>query len=239
MVFWTTQLLYPLTFGDISNDFYYDTGLLIQTLTYSLCAFLCFGFKTVKEKSVFLLIVLYAAIDHTADYVFGDVNPNVYLLETALFMFWSLALILRAEIKQPANINYDNILLAFYKGDSGSFIMKLSELFGWRVKSMCIIAGGNCLKLKSNKDTFQFSNTSGSFFRRDSDYYIHDTGKPYTKEFVEEMARYGKVKAIKNGFRIRCIEAVGELLALIGEEYRPTNPAQNAPSIYFGKIIRL
>jgi len=233
------HIVYPITFGDLYYESYYHYGSLLREVLFTLCAVLYFSIRTPRAKSVVLLMLLYNLFTEIADATLGDVGSVYYMIESLFFTSWAVWIMTRPEISTPKTINKDNILLAFYKGEKGSFTMHFFELFGLPFKSMCIIAGDNCLKLKSNKDTFQFSNTSGSFFRRDTDYYIHDTGKPHTKEFVEEMAKYGKVKAIKNGFRIRCIEAVGELLALIGEEYRPTNPAQNAPSIYFGKIIRL
>lgn len=238
-MFWIVHIIYPITFGDLYYESYYHYGGLLKDVLLTVCAVLYFSLRTPRAKSTVLLMLLYNLFTQIADAALGDVSSVYYMIESLFFTFWAVCIMTRPEISTPKTINKDNILLAFYRGEKGSLTMHFFELFGLPFKSMSIIAGDNCLKLKSNKDTFQFSNASGSFFRRNNEYYIYDTGKPYTKEFVEEMAKYGKVKAMKNGFRTRCIEAVGELLAKIGEEYRPTNPAQNAPSIYFGKIIRL
>jgi len=181
-------------------------------------------------------MVLYGLYAHVMELLFGHVGSIYYLLETCLFMFWSLGLIMRSEIKQSSNINYDNILLAFYKGDNGSFIMKISELFGRRVKSMCIIGGDHVLHLRQNKKTFQFG-SSDVVYRKYEDYIIHDTGVLCTEEFVNEMKRYSNKKAAKGVFRIRCIEGVKGLLAQIDPMYKPTKIRHNIPSRYLIEVV--
>ena len=49
------------------------------------------------------------------------------------------------------------------------------------------------------------------------------------------MSKYGIIKARKGFFRIRCIEAIEELLTLIGPKWKPTT---YIPSLYLRKIIK-
>ena len=117
--------------------------------------------------------------------------------------------------------------------------MNLFELFGLPVKSVCIVAGNSCLKLKSNRDGFCYIETKKPYIKNDIEYYYYDTGIKVSKSFIEKMKEYDNIKARKAGLRIRCIEAISDLLSDIREEYRPKNIFENIPSLYFRRIIRI
>jgi len=108
--------------------------------------------------------------------------------------------------------------------------MHFFELFGLPVKSLCIVAGDNALYLKAGKDSFQFGPNIVS--KKPDEYIIVDTGVPITKDFIEQMKKHGNVKAKKAFLRVRCIEAVSELLESIG--YKPDS---NIPSLYLRKVL--
>jgi len=175
---------------------------------------------------------LYAVI---MDALFNEVTAWFYLLESLAFFTWSIIIMVRYERQTLPDIDHNNILLAFYKGEKGSFIMRFFELFGISVKSMSIIAGDKCLVLKSNKDGFQFGCNKGLLKKQDR-YLMIDTGKKATPEFIKKMKSNENKPAKLFGFRIRCIEGVSDLLEDIGEEFKPTSVLDNNPSHYIKKF---
>ncbi len=181
-----------------------------------------------------MAMVLYGIYAIFIDIIFPEVMSSLYYaLESLVFIIWASWLMFRPEISTAKTINKKNILLAFYKGDKGSFIMNFFELVGLPVKSMCIIAGDKALYLKSNKGTFEFG-SSEKIYRKSDDYVIIDTGKPYTKSYVEKMKKHENIVASKGMLRIRCIEAVSGLLSMIGSRYKPNT---YIPSLYLKAII--
>ena len=172
------------------------------------------------------------------DILFNEVTSTFYVLESLVFLSWAIIIMTRSEIKTLPDINKDNILLAFYKGDKGSFIMRFFELFGLPVKSMCVISGEKALYLKSNKDTFQLKD-SKYIYRKEEDYVILDTGVKNNLKFSEEMEKCATLEARKLGFRICCIEAVRNLLGLIGDEWKPKHMHYNIPSLYLKKCSKI
>jgi len=221
-----------VTFGDEFYEPYYYYGGLLQNISFTTCLILLS--KESRRTSTFMLMSIYLLYAQFCDVLFGDINAVYYLMESLLFTVWAAYIMFRPERRTPKTINYDNILLAFYKGDGGSKIMGLGGLFGDPVKSMCIIAGKHALVLKSSKDGFQFID-SKNILRLRSDYAIVDSGQPYTKEYIEMMGKYHNKPASKKGLRMRCIEGVKPLLKEIGTEFEPTFLEQN-PAIYFRKV---
>ena len=217
---------------------YYHYGGLAKEIFFSLCAFLCFSLRTCRAKSTVLLMILYNLFTHAADVILGDVSSVYYMIESLFFLSWAVCIMTRPEINTAKTINEENILLAFYKGEKGSFIMHFFDLVGLPVKSMCVIAGDNCLRLKSSKDTFQLTN-SGKHFPKDKDYYVVDTGVKYDDKFIAKMNECVNIKATKGCFRIRCIEAVEELLGMISEGHRPIGLFERIPSRYLYKVLKL
>ena len=232
--FWIVLITYPLSFGDPI----YETALLYGDFLQRICLFLCIlsyiSKPTKRQKSCLILMGLYGVYSQIADILFSEVTSILYILESLAFFSWAVWLMLRPEIKTVNSINHTNILLAFYKGEKGSFAMNFFELFGLPVKSMCIIAGDKALYLKSNKRTFEFGN-SEKIYRKSDDYVIIDTGKPYTKDYITEMKKHSNIIATRGILRIRCIEAVRGLLSMIGEEYKPN---VYIPSLYLRRILK-
>lgn len=181
-------------------------------------------------------MVLHGLYSHIMDIVFGEIGTIPYMIESLIFLLWATCIVYSPEISTAKTINKNNILLAFYKGEKASFIMNFFELFGLPVKSMCVIAGDDALMLKTRKETFQLSSSKAILKNRDN-YIIIDTGKAVTKKFTTEMKKYSTVPASKGGLRIRCIEAIQDLLAMIGEKWKPTNIFHNVPSIYLRKCV--
>ena len=221
----------------------YESTILYSQLTQSMCLFICLltyvCTPTRKTASLLILMGTYNLFVILTEIVFLEVNEAYYLFESLFFFAWAVLLMLRKELKTPKDVNADNILLAFYKGHKGSFVMRFFELFGSSVKSMCILAGDNCVRLKENKETFEYSRTCGASIINNDDYYIVDTGTPHDSFFIAEMMEYDSMNASKCGLRIRCIEGVSYLLELIGEDFKPTSIAQYVPSIYFEKVRKL
>lgn len=132
--------------------------------------------------------------------------------------------------------NKDNILLAFYKGENGNPLMELFSLFGLPVKSMCILAGDHVLMLRGGNDNFQFS-PNASVILDNPNYVIVDTKKKWTREFAIKMGKHAKKKADIFGLRVRCIEAVSDLLSEVDERWKPTHFYDNIPSVYLLKAL--
>lgn len=239
------QCLHPLTFGDLSNDFYYEWGFTVRNFAFALIAF---SINTPRAKDIFLLIVLYGLFTNIHQVIFGLVDSKYYLIESIVFLLWTMALMLRTHFSTSKTLlsvlkkhdedgtNYDNILLFFYRGEKGSFIMHLSSLFGLDVKSMAIGAGEKCLMLKSSKGGFVFADIK-IILKNKENYLIVDTGKKVTPEFIAKMENKNNKPAKLFGlFRVRCIEGVHDLLSDIGPEYEPTSIFDNDPGIYLKKV---
>jgi len=199
---------------------------------------LCLSTDDRRIRSAFLLLVLYTLYINCADFLFKEVNSVYYLTETLFFVFWSTWIMFRPEFKTAKTINKDNILLAFYRGGGGSFLMNFFELLGLPVKSVCVVAGEHCLRLKKSKEYFQLTKTGQAIHGNDK-YVVIDTGVAYDKKFVESMEECANIKATKSGMRIRCIEAIRHLLAQIGPEWKPVNFLETIPSLYLRKAIKL
>lgn len=232
------HIVYPITFGDLYYESYYHYGGLLKDILLTLCAVLYFSLLTHRAKSTVLLMLLYNLFTKTTDATLGDVSSVYYMIESLFFTSWCVWIMTRPEITTPKTINKDNILLAFYRGEKGSFTMHFFDLVGLPVKSMCIIAGEKCLRLKASRETFQLTN-SGNYFSKDRDYYVVDTGVKYNDRFIAKMNECVNMKATKGFFRIRCIEAVSDLLAMIGEQYRPRGLLERIPSRYLYKVLVL
>ena len=177
-------------------------------------------------------MVICEAYGWASSIFFHEISSIHYLLESLGVFAWGMFVTFHPERKTAKTINEKNILLAFYKGDKGSIIMRVCALFGFPVKSMCIIAGDKALYLKKNEPTFIFGD-SAKIHRKSSDYIVVDTGKPYDDKFITEMKKHSNTIATKGILRVRCIEAVSDLLGMIGEEFKPKS---YIPSLYLRGI---
>jgi len=193
------------TFDDPIYELYYHYGGATQSLCATTCVLLYFSLLTSKSKNVVWLLLGYQSYSHIIDLMY-TVSTTQNTFEIMIMFAWTVIIMSRHEHKQEI---YDdgNILLAFYRGEKGSFIMNFFQLFGLGVKSMSIMAGDKCLLLKSNKDGFQFTD-SKTILKNKANYLIVETDKPYTQKFVEKMASAANKPAKKYGLRIRCIDWV-------------------------------
>lgn len=189
-----------------------------------------------RAGSLLIFMGVYNLYNIVMDSFFIEVNTLYYFLESLTVFLLVMWVMIKPEINTAKTINKDNILLAFYKGTKGLFIMHFFELFGLPVKSVCIIAGKKALYLKSSKEMFQFGD-SETIFRKSDDYVIIDTGKKYDEEFIRNMKSYKNESACRIGLRIRCVEAVADLLAKIGPEWKPAL-IDNIPGVYLRKCLR-
>lgn len=233
-LFWLIELTGALYYETAIYDSFVTFGFTLQLLILFTCLLVFVNKPTSRLRSTSFWMLIHHIYAQIAALFFYTINDYSYLLETSLFCVMAVWIMMRPEVKTAKTINKDNILLVFYKGEKGSFIMNFFELFGLPVKSMCIIAGDKALFLKANKETFQFGD-SKKIFRKQDEYVIVDTGKPYTQEFVKTMEKHSITSAKKGLFRIRCIEGVSPLLEMIGPEFKPSL-IDNIPSIYLRKV---
>ncbi len=231
-IYLVTLVLISLFFGDQ----YYEIALKIGEFIQYTCIFVCIGSYVLnpsyRKGSLLLFLAFLEYYGFIGDRIFHNTNATYYLLESLVFLIFGMYITFHPKRKTAKTIDHNNILLAFYKGKKGSLIMRVSSLFGYNVKSMCILAGENALYLKSNKPGFIFGN-SLKIHRKSDDYTIVDTGKPYTEEFIREMKKHHNAIATKGKFRVRCIDGVSDLLGMIGEEFKPKS---YIPSVYLRKI---
>jgi hypothetical protein len=232
MLYWCVLVVYPLTFGDVWYEKAFLYGHLLQSVFLFLCIFSYVSKPLKKHASCLVLLGVYGLLSQILDMVFNEVTAIYYLSESLLFFTWAMWLLFRPSYSTAKTINHDNILIAFYKGDNGSFIMNFFSLFGLPVKSMCIIAGDKALFLKRNKETFQFG--SSEIVHKNSDnYVIIDSGVAYTQEYISKMKDHSNIVATRGGLRVQCIKAVSDLLSDIGEKFKPRT---NIPSLYLRHI---
>lgn len=226
-------IIYPITF----ETPFYEVSFLYGSLLQSICLFVCIiyyvSLPTARAKSCLILLGTYGLFSQIADIIFNEVTTIYYILESLTFFSWAIWLMLRPELSTAKTINHSNILLAFYKGKKGSFIMNFFELFGLPVKSMCIIAEDKALYLKAKEPMFQFG-TSEIITRHKDDYVIIDTGVRVTTDFLIEMKKHNNIVATRGLMRVRCIEAISGLLSMIGDKYKPD---AYIPSLYLRQII--
>lgn len=194
-----------------------------------------FSLRTKRATSVVILMVLCRIVSDISDLFLSHWGSLFLLIESVAFFIMFGLVAMRHEPKtQP--YDRDNILLAFYRGEKGSVIMNIFELLGMPVKSLCIVAGGKCLILKSDKEGFQFK-SSEVVLKNKEKYLIVDTGKKATSEFICNMSGYHNKKASKWGLRICCIEGVSPLLQAIGQKFKPDHLGHNSPSWYLSKVV--
>jgi len=138
-------------------------------------------------------------------------------------------------MKETKPFNTDNILLAFYCGDKGSFIMCLFSMVWRDVKSLCIVAGDTTLALKARKQGFQILNSEVVLKNRQK-YLIVDSNVKVTTDFINKMRDYENKTAKKFNMRIRCIEGISPLLSDIGEEFTPRSVLDNIPGVFAARF---
>ena len=230
--FWLVTIIYPLSFGDQIYDSVLLYGELVQKSCLLISLSIYVSLPTKRVKSCLMLMFIYSLFSHIASIIAYEITAIYYTIESLLFFSWAIWLMLRPEISTAKTINKNNILLAFYKGEKGSFIMNFFELFGLPVKSMCILAGDKALYLKTNDPNFVFG-ASEIITRHADDYILIDTGVRVTTDFIIEMKKHTKLVATKGIFRVRCIEAVSDLLGMIGDEWKPRSCI---PSLYLKQV---
>ena len=219
-------------------EYIYEYSLEIKAVLL-FCMFLIYKFyDQTRYVSCLLLIAIHIIYTAILEVTIGPIDSSNYLIQTYLFSVWSAWVLFRPEIKTAKTIDYDNILLAFYKGKQGSFIMAFFQLFGLPVKSMCIIADDRRLSLKRGKAGFVFSG-SGSLLKKQDDYHIVDTGVKYTIEFISDMESYVGRPAKIFGFRVMCIHGISDLLRSIDEKFKPRYFFEEIPGLYLGKCLKL
>ena len=206
-----------------------NIALLSATILY-------FTVKTHKARCCLILMCLYSGFTHIIDVFVGEVSDSYYLIESIMFSIWAAWVAFRPKLTIHGKPNPDNILLAFYRGEGGSPLMDIFSLFGFPVKSMCLVAGEHTLMLRSNRDNFQFSKNSESIIGND-DYIIIDTGKKWDDEFKLSMSKCARKKAKAFGFRICCVVGVGELLSEVDKSWKPKRFYDNIPSVYLYKAL--
>lgn len=222
-----------MTFGDPI----YNKAVVLVDLIGMFCLFfcilICVSKPTNRKSSCLILMGFYSLYSFIMGLIFHEITAISYMLESLVFFAWAVWIMLRDEPKSDKNINHSNILLAFYKGNKGSFIMRFFELFGTPVKSLSIIAGDKALYLKSKNPNFIFGD-SNIILRKSDSYVIIDTGVKYTEEFISEMQKHNNIIATRGIFRIRCIEAVSGLLGNIDDKFKPTT---YIPSLYLRGLL--
>jgi len=168
----------------------------------------------------------------------GDL-PTPVIMAPSIFLFTMWTWVAhRPSLPKKRPVNNDNIVLAFYTGNNGSFTMNLFQTMSEPVSSMCVLSGKYCLQLKKGKD-FQFTENHGFFRDWEDKYYLIDTGVKSTDEYIEKMRECGNMKAKWFGLRISCIIKIRDLLGEIGEEWRPQGLLELTPSGYFRKAYGL
>lgn len=233
-LFWVILFVFPLSFGDpvYEEALYY--GDLFQKLSLFLCIITFVCSQSTRKGSCLLLMSFYGLYSLGAS-IFDAAGVSVlYIIELVVCFIGAVYVLFHPEYSTPKTINVENILLAFYKGEKGSLIMRVFAMFGFPVKSVCILAGDKALYLKANKPTFEFGN-SAKIHKKSREYVIVDTGVAHTGKFLYEMKKHSKIVATKGVFRIRCIEAVSDLLGMIGSKYKP---GSYIPSLYLRQVIK-
>lgn len=237
LAYWAAEFCYLNALERDIESIFLDYGFTAQVL--------CFSFITVtalngsnRQKICTFTLVLHTISSVLFYNVFTNVDAPTIQATSLFFFAMYFWVARRPPLPKQLPINRDNILLAFYKGEKGGFIMNFFSMVDDPVKSMNIWAGGYNLKLADGKGTFQFKQ-SKALFRKMDNYYVVDTGVPATENFIEEMRKCGSMRARRFGLRINCVLAIRHLLGLIGEEWRPTNWLENSPSGYLRKASRL
>lgn len=232
LVYWFIEILSPL----IQNDWYFTYGTKLQ---FAVVAFIAARFilkpSHVLEAGLFF-ISLYVMYSFIVDLILGGVSRHWYMIETLLFSSLALWIVLRPEMStQP--YSKKNILLAFYKGEKGSFRMRVAELFGLPVRSIAVVADGSTLRIKGGSFIFMKGNAS---ILNSSNYLVVDTGVKSTESFVSEMTLLdGRQKFTKNIFMSDCIYVIKPLLSKIGAAYSPKRLWDFIPSIYLRKCLKV
>jgi hypothetical protein len=229
LVYWLTELFFSLTFGEPYYLAYESYGSEAQYLCVIIAIWSYFCIKTSRAENSISLIAFYSVYGFLMN-AFYTITDYALLGETLLFSalaFWIMA---RPQISSDT-INPDNITLAFYKGNNGTFVMRFFELFGLHAQSVCIIAGKDCLTLKKTKATFQIID-SKTILNKKRDYIFKDTGVKVTPEFTEKLNSYRNVAANRLYLRIRCIQAIKPLLKDIGPKWEVDGVLDEIPSHY-------
>lgn len=231
------ELCFIQSFGGSSYDYFINYGHTAQDIALSVCVILALHNSPNRYKCCIFVVIMHSVISGLI-YSFTDNMDDPFIMAFSLFFFTMWYWVARrSPLPKQQEFNNNNILLAFYTGNNGSFIMNLFQVMSEPVSSVCVLAGKHSLMLRKGKG-FQFNETHG-FFRDQQDYFIIDTGVRHGDHFIDNMRECANIRARKLGLRINCIFAIEDLLADIGEEWRPIGLFENIPSVYFRKAYGL
>lgn len=230
---------YPLA-GD--NGFLYNNSFYILSACFAgiVASFYASESRPPKLREIFLFYCIHYTYLVTCYAFMIEFSMLLYAIEYGLFCLFFGWVCLRTTIPSNNNPNEENVILAFYKGEKGSFLMNFFSLFGLPVKSLCVIADNKCLRLRSEKNCFSISDNYNAILNS-GDYIIIDSGVKPSKKFMKTMASLNNSRAHILGIkylRMNCIYGISSLLTCLGDGYKP-NIIEYIPSIYLKKCIHL
>lgn len=204
--------------------------------------YLCLGYWLLDEgekaKELFFFAYLHLNYLIVSSILLPNVNLVYYLFE--FIVFCSLLTWLWYKPKLPQNdYNRMNVLLAFYKGKKGSFIMNIGAVLGLPVKSVCVLYSDYVLRLKNGKSNF-IKEKKASAVLSSNDYIIVDTGVALDGWVFQEADRLTIDKAyISENIKIRanCVKGLLPFLKRLGCKFTPHSCVNYIPSLYFKQVI--
>ena len=227
--YWLIELLSPFV---PYYEWFYDYGTRAQ---FAILGFILISYllkPTNRVRSGLLLISLHIIYTFLADIILGGVTQLYYVTETSAFAILAVWVAFRYE-RVTSTLNTDNVLLAFYRGNNGSFRMMVAGLLGEPVKSVCVLASGKVLRIKNG--TFVFTNGAQAIINS-KDYLVIDTNATWTREFLNDMQTYDKVPAKSGFFRCDCIETIEPLLGKLGDRFIPPGLFGKLPGVDLGGV---
>jgi len=235
LMYWALELCFPLFFERPLYDFFVDYGHTAQDIFLGICALSALHSTNKFKCCIFVMVVhsIFSGLFYSFDMY------STIVLSTSVFFFAMWAhVVRRPPLPKRLSVDDRNIVLAFYTGNNGSFLMNLFQTMSDPVSSMCVLSGKYCLKLKKGEN-FKFTESHGFFRDWENKYYLLDTGVKSTNGFIEKMRECGNMKARWFGLRISCIIKIRDLLGSIGKEWRPQGILELNPSVYFRKAYKL
>ena len=223
------------------DGFVYNYGSELLLTCFSVITYLACRSDSAKTADIFCFYCLHIIYVILSSVLLTDSSFIQYAMEycfSACFFSW---LCLRTQIPSNKNPDRNNVLFAFYKGKRGSLLMNVFSLFGLPVKSLCILADGQCLRLKSKTHHFVLQDRYDSVIKS-NDYVIYDTGIKATPEFLQKMSKFTNKKAYLFGLkflRVNCIYAISDLLSSVDCKYKAKTCFDFIPSIYLRKCIKI
>lgn len=197
----------------------------------ALCGMYGMKAPTHKARHAFTVIVAYTGFSA----IFVPVWLKLFL--SCLFLIAALWIAARPSTFRSDDLTTDTVCLAFYSGDSGSFLMHLFGMIGLPVKSMSIIVGNEWIKLVNGVPTLQAVNVNEMHTDK---YVVVDTGVKIDEEIKAAASQIIGAPARTEGswwLRLRCIAIAKPLLSVMGTQYEPRTVLEQIPSIYFYRCV--